>query len=208
MRAEAPKRPPWRSTLQVVALLLATGIAAPAGAQPEANPETKARARASFQKGKAAYELGRFHEALKHYEKAYKVWAHPAFHFNIGQCYRNIGKYDKAIFSFRQYLRKLPNARNRGAVETLIDELEVKAEEQRRIDEENAQNKVPEFLQPGGKLPGKTPPPPKPFYKQWWFWVPVAVVVVAGGATGGYFAARSRDPSLPNSDLGVWDLSR
>jgi len=190
--------------------LLSFGMASPAWAQ--LTEETKAQARAHFKRGKAAFELGKFQEALQEYEAAYKAMPLPGFLFNIGQCYRNLDNYEKAIFSFRLYLRKLPEARNRAAVESLIDELEGKAEEERK-QKAALRPVVPDYEPKPGPRPIRYPaPPPKPpkkppFYTQWWFWVPVAAVVVAGGVVGVYYAARPEEAELPSSTLGVWDLN-
>lgn len=183
----------------------------------DVDPAAKARARQHYKNGKAAFELGKFGKALKQYEKAYQILPLPGFLFNIGQCHRNLNLYEKAIFSFRLYLRKKPNATNRSAVETLIEDLEVKAEEERKRKEKERATKIPHYkpepkpefiVQPPPRHPPPRPPPPKPFYKQWWFWVPVAAVAVAGGAVGTYFAVRPQEASMPSSSLGVWDLSR
>jgi tetratricopeptide (TPR) repeat protein len=175
---------------------------------PEAN---KAKARQHFKQGKVALEIGRFAVALKEFEAGYKLARLPAFLFNIGQCHRNLSNYEKAIFSYRLYLEKLPNAPNRAAVETLIAELEEKAEEKRRLEAQQATTKVPSYT-PEPKeptIPRPPPPPPTtPWYKQWWFWVPVGIVVSGAAAAGGYYAFRKKDPDMPPSDLGVWDLSR
>jgi tetratricopeptide (TPR) repeat protein len=194
----------------ILVTMLSFGTASPLWAQP--TEEAKAQARAHFKRGKAAFELGKFQEALQAYEAAYQTLPLPGFLFNIGQCYRNLDNYEKAIFSFRLYLRKLPEARNRAAVESLIEELEAKAEEERR-QKQALRPAVPDYEPKPDRRPIRyTAPPPKPpkkppFYTQWWFWVPVAAVVIAGGAVGVYYAARPEEAELPSSTLGVWDLN-
>jgi len=197
--------PTWRRGVGA-ALLLLLLAARPAAA--EITEEAKAQARLHYSKGKAAFELGRFKEALKEYSQAYKLAPLPGFLFNIGQCHRNLDNYEKAIFSFRLYLKKMPEARNRAAVETLLEELEQKAEEERRRQQQATS--VPSYEPvppPITQPPPYRPPPPKPFYTQWWFWVPVGAVLVGGAAVGGYYAFRPREPDLPSSDLGVWNIS-
>ncbi len=213
-------RPRMRLTLRtaattaVVALLALPLVAGEALAQSE---QTKAAAKSHFKRGKASFELGRFSEALGHYEKAYEMLPLPGFLFNIGQCQRNLNNHEKAIFSFRLYLQKVPKARNRAAVETLLEDLEAKAEAERKRKAHEQATRVPEYnpdRDPGTKTGGniivqrpvKPLPPSKPFYKQWWFWVPVAAVAIAGGAVGTYFAVRPQEADIPNSSLGVWEL--
>jgi tetratricopeptide (TPR) repeat protein len=152
----------------------------------------KKRARRHFERGEKLFALGRFDEALRAYEKAFEEYPAPEFLFNIGQCHRNLGNYDEAIFSFRKYLKLRPDAANREAVEEYIAELE----EERR----NARQKDPIVEPP--------PPPPKrrdkPVYKKWWFWTGVAVV--AGGVTA--VVITQSGSGLPDTDLGNIDFSK
>lgn len=155
------------------------------------DPATRT-ARRHFEQGEKLFALGRFDEALDEYQDAFDAKPIPAFLFNIGQCYRNLGDYDQAIFSFKKYLHLRPDAPNRDAVEDLIDKLEEKRERgeghRRHLD--------------GGTKP--PPPPPRvvvtstPIYKRWWFWTGIAVVAGAGGF-GVYEAVHGGPPS---TDLG------
>ncbi len=182
------------------ALLLA---AATAYAEAEITPEAEAQAKLHFRQGKAEFELGRFAEALAQYEKAYQIAPLPGLLFNIGQCYRNLGKYEKAIFAFRLYLRKRPEAANRDAVLGLLRELRQKIDEQRVpvYNPESRPKRDPDLT-----TNPPPPPPSTPVYKRWWFWS-LLVMAAGGAATGIYFGTRARGPNLPNADYS-WDLSR
>ncbi|HTL36021.1 MAG TPA: tetratricopeptide repeat protein, partial [Kofleriaceae bacterium] len=131
------------------------------------------------------FALGKFDEALEEYQEAFDAKPLPGFLYNIGQCYRNLGDYDQAIFSFKKYLKLEPDADNKDAVEQLITDLEDK---KARGD--------------GAKFVRKKPRPPeedKPIYSKWWFWTGVGVVTVAGGV-GIYSATRPDGP--PTTNLG------
>lgn len=67
---------------------------------------------------------GRYEEALKKYQEIYQRGKKPKSLFNIGQCYRSLGKTEEALTSFRLYLTEIPDAPNRKEVEVLIVELE------------------------------------------------------------------------------------
>src|SRR5262249_44458780 len=54
----------------------------------------------------------------------------PELLFNIGQCYRNLGRYEEATKSYQAFLRVTPNAPNRAKVEALIAEMEAAREKQ------------------------------------------------------------------------------
>lgn len=193
----------------MAALVLILGVVGGAGAQTE---DQKARAKAEYRLGKAAFEIGQFQEALGHYQKAYRIYPAVGLLFNIGQCHRNLGNWDKAIFSFELYLKKKPDTDNRKAVQVLLQDLERRAEEERKR-EAAARNTVPDYkpdpnrdiVKPPDRPP--PPPPPTPWYKNWYFWVPVAVVAAAGGAVGTYFAVKPREAPVPQTALGPWDIS-
>jgi tetratricopeptide (TPR) repeat protein len=108
-----------------------------------ARAEDVSAAREHFQRGTTAYDLGRFLEAAHEYEAAYEAKPDPSLLFNIGQSYRFVPDYGKAIHSFRAYLRRVPDAPNRTEVETRILEMQHKLE-----------------AEPHAAVPATTPPPP------------------------------------------------
>lgn len=146
---------------------------------------TKA-AKRHFDRGEKLFALGRFDDALDEYQKAFDAKPIPDFLFNIGQCYRNLGDYDQAIFSFKKYLKLEPDAPDKDKVEKLIDDLEEKKERGE-----------------GQKLVRKPDePPPRtsstPIYKKWWFWAGVGVV---GGAAG-FGVYQATKGGAPDTGLG------
>ncbi len=169
-----------RASLALVVLLVTAAVAF-------ADDDGTRSARKHFDKGEKLFALGRFDDALVEYEAAFEARPLPGFLFNIGQCHRNLGDYDAAVFSYRKYLKLAPDAENREAVEDLIADLEAKLDARKE--------------QP---LPGLDPPgddrrtAKKPLYKRWWFWGGVAAV--AGAGTGTYLLLRER--GLPDTDLG------
>lgn len=218
------KRPFGISILLFAALLCLPllFLALPRLADAQPRPERLRKARVFYKRGKAAFELGNFQKALKNYEKAYRVASLPGLLFNIGQCYRNLGELEKAVFSFRLYLRKVPKARNRDAVHTLIVDLDQKImvtrrDEKRRSEiarrerervrlEEDRRRREQE--ERDRRLAATTPGPKSratPLYKKWWFWTLIGVAAAGAGA-GVYFGTRSSGPSLPASPFPTWEL--
>jgi tetratricopeptide (TPR) repeat protein len=170
---------------------VAFAIAVLAGGAAE-DKATK-QARHHFERGEKLFALGRFQEALVEYEAAFELRPLPGFLFNIGQCHRNLGDYDAAIFSFRKYLELSPGAANREAVEGLIEELEGK-----KADAEAArQNRILDGPDPR-RRPDRPRRADRPVYKRWWFWGGVAAV--AGAGAGTYLWLR--DDGVPDTDLG------
>lgn len=170
-------------TSPLTRLLLVLFVAALGSSVAYADEPTTRAAKRYFTRGEKLFALGKFEQAIEQYQKAYEAKPFPAFLFNIGQCYRNLGDYDAAIFSFKKYLKLAPDAENRAEVEEYIADLE--AEQQK----ENARRLgLIEKRRPPGET---TPAVGKPIHKQWWFWTGVAVVGAASGV--GIYAATRGD---------------
>ena len=146
-----------------------------------------------FEKAQKLFNLGKFDAALDEYEAAYDAKPLGDFLYNIAQCYRNLEDYDRAIFSFKKYLKEKPDADDRAQVEKFIAELQDKKERGE-----------------GQKFVDKPPPPPPPvkvseddtpIYKKWWFWTGIVVVGAAGGI-GIYEATKSTTPSTDLGNIG------
>lgn len=153
-------------------------------------------AKRHFERGEKLYALTKFSDALAEYQKAFDAKPIPDFLFNIGQCYRNLGDYDSAIFSYQKYLKLAPDASNREKVEQLISDLEAK-KDQSDSQRLGLQRKRKPEREPDE--PDAEQAPDRPVYKKWWFWTGVAVVGVAGGV-GIYEVTRSSGP--PSTSLG------
>jgi tetratricopeptide (TPR) repeat protein len=158
-------------------------IAVPATARvAHAEDATERAAKRHYDRGKKLFDLQKFQEALDEFQKAYDATPIPDFLFNIGQCHRNLGDYQAAIFSFKKFLKLDPEAPNREQVEQLIDDL------QRKIDEGDTQR-----LGLRDKKPKNPETGDRPVYKKGWFWATLAVVG-AGAGVGVYLATRSSAP--------------
>lgn len=162
-------------------LMVCMAVAIPSRPVQADDPATRA-ARRHFERGEKLFALGKFDEALEEYQTAFDAKPLPGFLYNIGQCYRNLGDYDQAIFSFKKYLKLDPEAPNREAVERLIEDLEAK----------KAHGDSQRFVK-------KKQDPPKPVYKKWWFWTGIGVAVI-GGTAAVYATSSSSSP--PATELG------
>ncbi|MBI3180969.1 MAG: tetratricopeptide repeat protein [Myxococcales bacterium] len=147
--------------VQWAAVLVAAVVALPALAKkPKADPAEQ-QARARFEEAQKAYDLARFQEALKLYSDAYQLKPLPGFLFNIAQCHRQLGDYEKARFFYQRYLDTSPTRpKNAEQVESLLAQVEAKlsaqpaqrrkeAEEQERLakqaaDRERSEKERPE----------------------------------------------------------------
>jgi tetratricopeptide (TPR) repeat protein len=112
-----------RSSARVASLLL---LLVPAPAQAEDAEEAKLH----FDKAQTAYKLGKFDEAIRSYEAAYRALSDPAFLFNIAQSHRQQYTIDKkvehihkALLFYKNYLKDMPQAANRSSVLKLVEDL-------------------------------------------------------------------------------------
>lgn len=171
--------------------------------------QNEKKAKKHFRQGQRMFAMGRFRPALESYEKAYTLSKYPDILFNMAQCYRNLGDYESAVFHFRTYLEKKPDAKNREAVTELITKLEIEMEEADRQRREEQDEKKPPRIKKPKKRTKKSKKKTKkvksgPFYTRWWFWT--GVVLAAGGGTGYYYFFAREDGGIPNTDLGNIDF--
>lgn len=181
----------------VVVALVAVVALAFGGRAARADDAATREAKKHFQKGEKLFALGKFEQALAEYQAAYEAKPLPKLLFNIGQAHRNLDNYQQAIFAYRKYLREVPDADNREAVERLIDELEAEqaeAEERDRAHQAELDRERERELARQRAARGDD----KPIYTRWWFWGGIAAV--AGASAGGYLLLR--DDGLPSTDLG------
>jgi len=196
------------SAALVASLLLA---ASPTLAASGKDP-LEAQARDEFKKGQTAYNLGHFEDARQAYSEAYRLKAHPALLFNIAQCERQLGNWEKAAFGYRRFMELMPEGTDFGTARALLAEMEQKqrdedarAEEQRRLEEAKAlaQAEAAAKARREAELLKQPPPlahPPPvaveeeaPVYKKWWFWTGIGAAVV-GGTVIAVAATSSSDP--------------
>lgn len=79
--------------LLTLLLCLTLGLG-PGRARADTAEETKARA--LYKDGMKAYDVGDFEGALVLYSDAYKLAPLPGFLFNIAQCHRQLGNFERA----------------------------------------------------------------------------------------------------------------
>lgn len=93
----------------------------PAGAD-SANVDPSAQAR--FDAGVAAYQEGRFRDAVELFKEADRLAPSARLSFNIAKVYERMGDNRSALAAYRDYLRRLPAADNKTEVSQRIAELE------------------------------------------------------------------------------------
>jgi tetratricopeptide (TPR) repeat protein len=114
-----------------VLLLGLWGLVPLPAAGAELTDEAKAQARVKYTEGNEAYEQGDFRKALAAFNEAYQLAPLPGFLFNVAQCHRQLGAYERAAYFYRRYLslsEKEPA--NAPMVKDLIAEMDAKAKQE------------------------------------------------------------------------------
>jgi tetratricopeptide (TPR) repeat protein len=112
-------------------LLISLGVAGTAVELPSriargepAEARSTADAKAQYDEGTRAYNLGQFDRAIAAFTRAYESDPAPILLFNIAQSHWKKGENERAVFFYRRYLDADPRTEQRGRVETRIRELE------------------------------------------------------------------------------------
>jgi tetratricopeptide (TPR) repeat protein len=164
--------------------------AAEASASTSADDEV---ARGLFQAGKAAYQAGKYADALTFFEQAHARSGRPALLFNIAQSAERVRQDQKALEMFRAYLTQVPDAPNRVEVEARIRQLEQWVAEQNKEAAPVAPIAVaPTPAETAEQAPARPQNDPAytegdaeqsaPVTEKWWFWTGIGAVVVGGTA--------------------------
>jgi tetratricopeptide (TPR) repeat protein len=133
-------------------------LARPAAAQGDG--DKKLQAKEHYEKATRFYDVGKYGEAIAEYEQAYLLVDDAALLFNIGQAYRLWDRPEEAIRSYKNYLRRRPDASNRSDVERKIADLERVVEERRRMNAPGASPPAILPVEPGPRA-NLAPLPPQ-----------------------------------------------
>jgi tetratricopeptide (TPR) repeat protein len=132
-----------------MAMVLVASTSA-AHADPFAKPSAP-EARAHLDQGNKLYDLRRFDAAADEYKAGALVEPAAIFDYNLGQCYRQLGKYDDAIWFYQRFIsRGQPTGKVLDAVNGFIAQM--KAEQ-----EKAAMSAKP--TEPAPTTPATTPQP-------------------------------------------------
>lgn len=115
----------------------------PEAAEDEDEDPKIKRAMEAFERGEKHYAASEFEAALEAFLDAQSLFPSPDFHYDIGQCYEKLDKFEEAIRAYRSYLRGKPEATDYATVKTRIGELETLHEEQKRAAEEAGAQEEP-----------------------------------------------------------------
>lgn len=161
-----------------------------AHAQSATNRPTDPAAVAHFNEGNAHYKVREFDKAVEEYKAGELIQAAAIFDYNLGQCYRQLAKYDDAIWHYERFLHSgFATAEDTAAIQNWISQM--KAEMEQR-----AKSSPP--TEPATMQPPSQPPTPTqqfahvdPWYSDKFGWGLVAAGVVVAGVGVGFDISAS-----------------
>lgn len=113
-----------------------------------ASADNQGKALALFEKSDKAYKAGKFEDAVKLLNDAYKLHPEPILLYNLGRAQEGMGDIPGAIASYERYLKDAKRIQDRGAIERRVATLkaleEQKDTEAQRLAEEEARRKQAE----------------------------------------------------------------
>ena len=98
----------------------------PARAQSEPTAEaTETPAQAAYRAGVEHFKAKRFEDAVREFNKAYRLDPNPVLVFNMARAFEELKQYEAAIEFYRRYLTMAPDAPDRQTVEDSLRTLEI-----------------------------------------------------------------------------------
>jgi tetratricopeptide (TPR) repeat protein len=107
------------------------GVASGQGGRPE-DPEAARSARVHFRKGLEHFEERAYRQAIREFELAAQAVPSADLWYNIARAHEELSEYERAIEHYQRYLRDRVDPPDRAEVESHIEELERRAEAQRK----------------------------------------------------------------------------
>jgi len=83
-------------------------------------PGDRQTARPIFVQARTAYNERRYQEAIGLFRQAHEAWPHPAFLYNIGQCYRHLDNGEQAVQFYQQYVEGCRNAGSAAELQPIV----------------------------------------------------------------------------------------
>lgn len=195
-------------TVRLSLVVISLALAAVVSSGPAlADDDNTAKAKQLFNEAEQHFAKGDFAEANKLYQEAYKLKPLNGFLLNIGQCYRGLGQYEKAIEYYKRYIEGSQNELRKADARRLIKVCEEELAKQPPKPAPEEQPPQPE------EKPTPKPPPepsaPKPPRSKGLpplvFWSGVGVtsaLLLTGIITGAMALSKSSEYQDPNTPYG------
>lgn len=184
-------------SLRLILVILAASLPARA----LAGPAEEARAGVLFDQAEAAYQEGRFKDAIALLLEAQRLAPDAVLHYNLARAYEGLGDLENALASYRAYVEADPKSKDRGAIEARIKTLDALKASQ------NEKQAPPPKIEPRSE-PRREPRSPSPV--PWVIAGVGALSLGAGGVLGGLSLSKSseaEDPGTSGADAALLESS-
>lgn len=166
------------TAVAVLTTFISGGFGATASvARADEKADRDSRALDLFEKSEAAYESGRFADAIALLRQSYELKKEAVLLYNMGRAYEGLGELANAARAYEGFLTAQPNAQDRGALERRIVTL------RRQLAEQEALR----------KKAAAAPPPRSPSAVPWVIAGVGAAGLVTGGVMGILASQRNHD---------------
>lgn len=171
-----------------------------------------ADASARLTAGNRLYRLREFEKAVDEYKAGALKEDSPVFYYNLGQCYRQLGKYEDAIWQYERFLaRGRPTGEIKIAVEGFIkqmkDELAKKAMTQQPIEPAPDPKPAPPAA-PAGPTNVTIVEHAEPWYRDGLGWGLTGAGVIGTGVSLGFFISAQGLDDDANAETSQDDRDR
>jgi hypothetical protein len=93
-------------------------------AATDARGDDVEQAKARFRHAVELFKQQRWREAAGEFEAAYRLKPHGAIHYNVAQCRERLEEWPAALRSYHDYLREVPDAKDRATVRASMKKIE------------------------------------------------------------------------------------
>ncbi len=174
-----------------IACLVLFAVAAIAHAEEPIGRPNAPDALEHLAKGNKLYNVRSFEDAASEYKAGALVEPAPIFDYNLGQCYRQLGRYKDAIWHYERFLKSSPGTGERAeAIHRFI------AQMQAELDKKAMTEPPTEPAPPPAQVPiwptrgpssarAETPEAPAPWYKDKIGWGLTGAGAIAAGVSIG-----------------------
>lgn len=196
-------------TLVSLVLLSSARVEAQAASAPSSDADRTEEAKALFAAGRAAFDAGRFADALDYFERSYAISKRPGLLYNIALAHDRLRDDERALEAYDAYLAAVPDASNRAEAETRASAIRAALAARKPT---APAVMAPTPAQAAATVEPKPATTAAPFgtregpvddsgsvLEQWWFWTAIGAVV-AGGVVVAVVAASGsgeKDPTEP-----------
>ncbi len=187
---------PWILLVFLLHLLAPTAWADDAAMKLPTEP----RALAHYTQGNRLYRLRKFDDAVAEYQAGAMIDPAPVFDYNLGQCYRQLGKHTEAIWHYERFLKNgQPSSERQSLVTGFLSQM--RAEMERKAMSRSSANSAADpnrAAAPSGPSPTLPASPAAPvadhggrWYSDHIGWGLVGAGVAGAGISGVLFLSSS-----------------